>query len=133
MLPALHTHTRTPNNHITNTRIPNKTHHKYTLSQYTLSQHTHIHNPLTTHPHNTTLSHPLTMHNPLRYALGDPVESWLHQLLCLDAAEHVPPPPPRLPHPDECELYYVHRDTLFSFHKVGGWWVWGGCGGFMCV
>lgn len=25
--------------------------------------------------------------------------------------------PPRLPHPDECDLYYVERDTLFSFHK----------------
>ena len=23
-----------------------------------------------------------------------------------------------LPHPDECELFYVERDTLFSGHKV---------------
>lgn len=23
----------------------------------------------------------------------------------------------RLPHPSECNLYYVNRDTLFSFHK----------------
>ena len=53
-----------------------------------------------------------------RYAGGDRVESWLHEVLCLDAAEQLPAPPPRLPHPDECELYYVERDTLFSYHKV---------------
>ncbi len=53
-----------------------------------------------------------------RYAPGDPVESWLNELLCLDAQQHLPRPPPRLPHPDQCELYYVERDTLFSFHKV---------------
>lgn len=54
----------------------------------------------------------------LRYSAGDKVERWLNDLLCLDAAEALPPPPPRLPHPDECSLYYVERDTLFSFHKV---------------
>ena len=46
------------------------------------------------------------------------MESWLHELLCLDAAEHVPRPPTRLPHPDECDLFYVNRDTLFSYHKA---------------
>eukprot|EP00887_Chlorella_sp_A99_P003429 scaffold7.g3429.t1 len=56
--------------------------------------------------------------DPIRYASGDKVERWLNELLCLDAAEHMPPPPPRLPHPDECELYYVERDTLFSYHKA---------------
>ena len=103
---------------------------------------------------------------PRRYCLGDRVERWLNELLCLDAAEHTPAPPTRLPHPggwvgvlsalmscslpsllpfpvllpachrihtipaaaaaaapapaaaDECELYYVERDTLFSYHKV---------------
>ncbi len=53
-----------------------------------------------------------------RYAPGDPIESWLHELLCLDAAQHLPKPPLKLPHPGQCELYYVERDTLFSFHKV---------------
>jgi N-acetyltransferase 10 len=53
-----------------------------------------------------------------RYAPGDPVESWLHNLLCLDAAAHLPKPPAKLPHPDSCELFYVERDTLFSFHKA---------------
>jgi N-acetyltransferase 10 len=51
------------------------------------------------------------------YAPGDPVESWLHSLLCLDASTHLPRPPPKLPHPSECDLFYVERDTLFSFHK----------------
>lgn len=23
----------------------------------------------------------------------------------------------RLPHPQECQLYYVNRDALFSYHK----------------
>lgn len=27
-------------------------------------------------------------------------------------------PPARLPHPDDCQLYYVERDTLFSFHAA---------------
>ena len=53
-----------------------------------------------------------------RYAAGDAVEAWLNGLLCLDAAEHVPRPPVRLPHPGECELYHVERDTLFSYHKA---------------
>ena len=53
-----------------------------------------------------------------RYASGDHVERWLHDVLCLDAGEAVAPPPPRLPHPDECTLYLVERDTLFSYHKV---------------
>ena len=55
---------------------------------------------------------------PIRYAAGDPLESWLHGLLCLDASDHVPKPPPTLPHPDECELYHVERDTLFSYHSA---------------
>lgn len=53
-----------------------------------------------------------------RYAAGDKVEAWLLELLCLNAAEHVPKLPARLPHPSECDLYYINRDTLFSYHKV---------------
>lgn len=58
---------------------------------------------------------------------GDPVEKWLHELLCLDAAlPHNLPPLSQiltstsgtLPHPSKCELYYVERDTLFSYHKA---------------
>lgn len=53
-----------------------------------------------------------------RYASGDAVEAWLHELLCLNAAEKLPNLPDRLPHPEECSLYYVERDTLFSYHQV---------------
>lgn len=60
----------------------------------------------------------ILLQEPIRYSLGDPVERWLNDLLCLDAAEHTPPLPSRLPHPDECDLYYVERDTLFSGHKA---------------
>ncbi|XP_024017352.1 RNA cytidine acetyltransferase 1 isoform X2 [Morus notabilis] len=52
----------------------------------------------------------------IRYASGDPIESWLHGLLCLDATNAVPKLS-GLPQPSECELYYVNRDTLFSYHK----------------
>ncbi|CAI5465564.1 unnamed protein product [Closterium sp. Yama58-4] len=55
---------------------------------------------------------------PIRYAEGDPVEKWLNHLLCLDATSHVPKLQARMPHPDECELFYVNRDTLFSFHSA---------------
>jgi N-acetyltransferase 10 len=59
----------------------------------------------------------VTLTEPIRYAAGDPVESWLHGALCLDAATHLPKPPARLPHPSDCELFFVERDTLFSYHK----------------
>src|SRR5690606_34917832 len=54
---------------------------------------------------------------PIRYALGDPVEKWLNNLLCLDATA-VPMKASSMPHPDKCELYAINRDTLFSFHKA---------------
>ena len=60
----------------------------------------------------------VSLDEPIRYGPNDPVEAWLSQLLCLDAAEHAPPAPAALPHPDECELFYVERDTLFSGHRV---------------
>ncbi|KAL2907286.1 RNA cytidine acetyltransferase 1 [Bienertia sinuspersici] len=52
----------------------------------------------------------------IRYASGDPIESWLNELLCLDVANYIPNIS-RLPPPSECDLYYVNRDTLFSYHK----------------
>lgn len=61
-------------------------------------------------------------------------------MLCLDAAAHLPKPPVKLPHPDSCELFYVERDTLFSFHKASeaflqrvsrhSCWAWVGRVGF---
>ncbi|KAL6219975.1 hypothetical protein ACLB2K_007733 [Fragaria x ananassa] len=52
----------------------------------------------------------------IRYASGDPVESWLGGLLCLDITNSIPKLN-GLPAPNECDLYYVNRDTLFSYHK----------------
>ncbi|KAL8100531.1 hypothetical protein AgCh_032693 [Apium graveolens] len=52
----------------------------------------------------------------IRYASGDPIESWLHTLLCLDVTSYIPNIS-RLPSPTECDLYYVNRDTLFSYYK----------------
>ncbi|KAF8424648.1 N-acetyltransferase [Tirmania nivea] len=56
---------------------------------------------------------------PIRYAPGDPVETWLNKLLCLD----VTLPSNRVaingtPDPAKCDLYAVNRDTLFSYHPV---------------
>jgi len=62
----------------------------------------------------------ITLAEPIRYAPGDAVEKWLNTLLCLDATL---PRSSRLkthgcPHPSQCELLMVNRDTLFSFHAV---------------
>jgi N-acetyltransferase 10 len=61
----------------------------------------------------------ITLSEPIRYAKGDAVEGWLNRLLCLDATL----PRTKLntqgcPHPFECQLLSVNRDTLFSFHPV---------------
>ena len=56
---------------------------------------------------------------PIRYSLGDPVESWLNKLLCLDCGSSA-----QLklnggaPSPADCELYSVDRDALFSYHRL---------------
>ncbi|RKP27939.1 putative nucleolar ATPase Kre33, partial [Syncephalis pseudoplumigaleata] len=59
----------------------------------------------------------ITLDEPIRYASGDVVERWLNQLLCLDATV-AGKSLQGCPHPDQCELYRVHRDTLFSYHPV---------------
>ncbi len=61
----------------------------------------------------------ITLSEPIRYAQGDGVEKWLNTLLCLDATL----PRSKLntqgcPHPSQCQLLNVNRDTLFSFHPV---------------
>ena len=61
----------------------------------------------------------VTLAEPIRYAPGDAVEKWLNRVLCLDATL----PKARMntqgcPHPSQCELLHVNRDTLFSFHAV---------------
>ncbi|XP_063708521.1 RNA cytidine acetyltransferase [Culicoides brevitarsis] len=60
---------------------------------------------------------PIKLYESIRYASLDPVESWLTSILCLDDTI------PALlnsgcPVPDACELYYIDRDALFSYHKA---------------
>jgi len=52
----------------------------------------------------------------IRYRNGDDCEAWLNSLLCLEATT------PNLgggtPLPQDCSLYYINRDTLFSYHSA---------------
>ena len=61
--------------------------------------------------------HEVSLNESIRYANEDPVEKWLNELLCLDATSS-----PKIlsgcPVPSSCDLYYVNRDTLFSYHKA---------------
>ncbi|GAB0097389.1 RNA cytidine acetyltransferase [Sergentomyia squamirostris] len=60
---------------------------------------------------------PIKLEESIRYRPGDDVENWLTSLLCLDATV-VPPLSSGCPTPDSCELYYIDRDALFSYHKA---------------
>ncbi|CAH8830455.1 unnamed protein product [Trichobilharzia szidati] len=59
----------------------------------------------------------------IRFANGDPIETWLFDLLCLDCGESLTDNKRTnetdiyLPPVDLCQLYYVNRDTLFAYHK----------------
>lgn len=59
----------------------------------------------------------VVLDEPIRYAPGDPVELWLNKLLCLDATTKSRPQA-GTPHPGECTLFNVNRDTLFLYHPV---------------
>nr|CAJ2470646.1 unnamed protein product [Leishmania braziliensis] len=59
----------------------------------------------------------LSMSDPIRYGPGDPVERWLNKLLCLDATMEKAQLTTS-PHPSTCELFYVNRDALFSYHPL---------------
>ncbi|KAK0078837.1 hypothetical protein PV325_002045 [Microctonus aethiopoides] len=59
----------------------------------------------------------LNLTESIRYKPGDEVEEWLTNILCLDSITHTPilswcPPS------NACQLYYINRDTLFSYHKA---------------
>ncbi len=54
---------------------------------------------------------------PIRYGKNDPVERWLNDLLCLDATQKNDELNFGFPYPEQCELYFVNRDTLFSYHS----------------
>lgn len=60
----------------------------------------------------------IKLETPIRYAPGDKVEKWLNSLLCLDATVLPKASHQGCPHPSECELFYVSRDTLFSYHPA---------------
>lgn len=71
--------------------------------------------------------HELQLNESIRYAPGDLIEKWLNDLLCLNCCQPGSGPSDNgvflksgggCPVPDACELYYVNRDTLFSYHKV---------------
>uniref|UniRef100_A0A1I8NMF9 RNA cytidine acetyltransferase n=1 Tax=Stomoxys calcitrans TaxID=35570 RepID=A0A1I8NMF9_STOCA len=61
---------------------------------------------------------PIKLDESIRYSEGDDIESWLINLLCLDATNTVPNISSGCPTPDACELYYIDRDALFSYHKA---------------
>ncbi|RWS24897.1 N-acetyltransferase-like protein, partial [Leptotrombidium deliense] len=61
--------------------------------------------------------HEVALNESIRYSNGDDVEAWLNQLLCLDANNVGKAQSSGCPEPNECQLYYINRDTLFSFHK----------------
>ncbi|KAK0183472.1 hypothetical protein PV327_001510 [Microctonus hyperodae] len=59
----------------------------------------------------------LNLTESIRYKPGDEVEEWLTNILCLDSTTHTSilswcPPS------NTCQLYYINRDTLFSYHKA---------------
>lgn len=62
----------------------------------------------------------VVLDEPIRYAPGDPVEKWLNKLLCLDVSlsKNNRFATKGTPHPSQCNLFYVNRDTLFSYHPV---------------
>lgn len=59
-----------------------------------------------------------TLHEPIRYSSGDPIELWLTKLLCLDCTGKKHHISNGFPAPETCELYYINRDTLFSYNPV---------------
>lgn len=58
----------------------------------------------------------MTLDEPIRYGVNDPIEKWLNEILCLDATEDLDSLEGGFPLPNNCDLYYVNRDTLFSYH-----------------
>lgn len=67
---------------------------------------------------NSRLIQEITLSEPIRYKANDPVETWLTNLLCLDATIAELPWTSGCPAPEECQLFYINRDTLFSYHQT---------------
>jgi N-acetyltransferase 10 len=60
---------------------------------------------------------PIKLDESIRYSPNDAVEKWLTSLLCLDV-QALPHLSSGCPTPDLCELYYIDRDALFSYHRA---------------
>lgn len=60
----------------------------------------------------------IKLETPIRYSAGDGIEKWLNGLLCLDATILPKANVQGCPLPAACELFYVSRDTLFSYHPA---------------
>ena len=60
---------------------------------------------------------PIKLDESIRYNPNDSVEKWLTSLLCLDV-QAIPHLSSGCPTPDMCELYYIDRDALFSYHRA---------------
>lgn len=60
---------------------------------------------------------PIKLDESIRYNPDDSVERWLTSLLCLDV-QAIPHLSSGCPTPENCELYYIDRDALFSYHRA---------------
>lgn len=60
----------------------------------------------------------ITLEESIRYATGDPVEVWLNQLLCLEVNNEKLEIYSDNLKPDNCELFWINRDVLFSFNPA---------------
>lgn len=60
----------------------------------------------------------IKLEESIRYNPGDPIENWLTSLLCLDVTIPETIQGSGCPPPDSCELYFIDRDALFSYHKA---------------
>ncbi|KAJ3485257.1 hypothetical protein NLI96_g5090 [Meripilus lineatus] len=74
--------------------------------------------PLAKAPPKARTLREIKLETPIRYSAGDKVEKWLNALLCLDATILPRSSVHGCPHPSQCELFYVSRDTLFSYHPA---------------
>lgn len=54
----------------------------------------------------------------IRYADNDPIEAWLNKLLVLDCVKEENMFLMEYPNIDDCELYHVNKDLLFSYKKT---------------
>lgn len=59
----------------------------------------------------------MQMEIPIRYGLNDPIENWLNEFLCLNATSAVPLAGKPEFH-SNCSLYFVNKETLFSYKKT---------------